>query len=153
MAFASPAGGGNGFTFLDQAFDTPDAPIPELTQPSAAPPIQHHPQQPYGAPAPGAGAPRQLSKQQQQQLEMVSMIMGELVPFIQHKDKQHKEHQEQLYSMVISKQSEASQSAAASITKYCSSLEILLFVVIGCLVVLGIIQIVMCQKVAQLAKK
>lgn len=168
----SAPSGSHGYTLLEDAFDMP------MSAPTLPQPVQPQNAMMYGAPQ--ASAPHQnqqrqhpptatqhqqqqsqsqpvsLTKQQQEQVAVLhetitNTMLNELGRYFQIKDRDTRDQMDQLYSMFSTKQSESTDSVTESMNKYCSSLEILLFVVIATLVVSIIVQIVMCRKLSQLA--
>ncbi len=56
-------------------------------------------------------------------------------------------------SRVIHKQHEDSDMVMKTMKQYCSSIEILLFIIIAFCVIMVIVQIIVCRKVMTLAKR
>lgn len=146
-----------GFTFLDDAFDmggpaaaqqpaaaSVETPHQQMYQQYAAPVSARQQQQHHGG---GGGQETAAQKAQAAAHQaMVRDVLQELGKYLYVKEQEAKSHQEQLYSMMMSKQTEGTESTAVMIREHCTSLEILMFINIAALVVVIIVQIVLCSK-------
>lgn len=139
--------GSNGFTFLDDAFDMTTGGGSDYQQ-QQMPQLQ----QKYASPAPAA-APQGTRAQQQQQEQaqaqamMMQAMMQDMAKFIDARNRETRDHQEQLYSSYVSKQNQTTETATQVMKTYCSSLEMLLFIIISALIVILIVQIVIVHKI------
>lgn len=113
----------------------------------------------YGAPRnPGAGGPPGQGYHQPRQVPVSSGAPMEYQePVVQQKQQQEENERrqyEQLYAMgkLMTKQQEDNALVVQSMKQYCSSLEVLLFIIIAFCVVMVIVQIVVCRKVMTLTK-
>lgn len=144
-----------GFTFLDEAFDMPAS---SYTAPA---PMHAVSGGMYGAPQSQGGGggqaavptkqQQQQQQHQQEQLFLAQTILQELGSYMNVKDRESRDHQEQLFSSYVAKQTQNTDNALHVIKNYCSSLEILQFIIISALVILIIIQLVICHKLSNLA--
>ncbi len=146
---------------MNQQQMNPQGPYPAqrmpLSEMSHGPPTQG---MAYGAPRGAMSGPPGMA---QQHAPPRHQPMSSGAP-MEHQDisaqqkQQHEENErrqyEQLYAMgrLVTKQQEDNALVMRSMKQYCSSLEILLFIIIAFCVVMVIVQIVVCRKVMTLAK-
>lgn len=142
-----------GFTFLDDAFDMPASSYTAPAMPSPQAIGGGGGAAMYGSPASGGQQPtKQQQQQQEQQMMLAQTILQELGSYMNMKDRESRNHQEQMFSSYVAKQTENTENATQVIKNYCSSLEILMFIIISALVILIIIQIVLCHKLSKTAR-